>query len=125
MERPKLAGFRNDGQAYLLTAKRALQDVKKPTVVELESVDGEIGSAGGQATHVSSDSGVYDTVGETMEFSYNVRITNGRANVLMRSAKFDFKSGAYRATNLSRYASATARPSEIPTALSPSITVRN
>ena len=31
-----------------------------------------------------------------MEFSNNVRITNGRANVLMRSAKFDFKSGAYR-----------------------------
>ena len=56
MERPKLAGFRNDGQAYLLTAKRALQDVKKPTVVELESVDGEIGSAGGESTHVSSDS---------------------------------------------------------------------
>ena len=96
MERPKLAGFRNDGQAYLLTAKRALQDVKKPTVVELESVDGEIGAAGGESTHVSSDSGVYDTVGETMEFSNNVRITNGRANVLMRSAKFDFKSGAYR-----------------------------
>ena len=96
MDRPKLAGFRNDGQAYLLTAKRALQDVKKPTVVELESVDGDIGAAGGESTHVSSDSGVYDTVGETMEFSNNVRITNGRANVLMRSAKFDFKSGAYR-----------------------------
>lgn len=96
MEHPKLAGFRNDGQAYLLTAKRALQDVKKPTIVEMESVDGEIGAAGGESTHVSSDSGVYDTVGETMEFSNNVRITNGRANVLMRSAKFDFKSGAYR-----------------------------
>jgi lipopolysaccharide export system protein LptC len=96
MERPKLAGFRNDGQAYILTAKRALQDVKKPTVVELENVEGEIGAAGGESTHVSSDSGVYDTVGETMELSNNVRITNGRANVLLRSAKFDFKSGAYR-----------------------------
>ena len=96
MDRPKLAGFRNDGQAYLLTAKRALQDVKRPTVVELETVEGEIGAANGEPTHVTSDSGVYDSVGETMELSNNVRITNGHANVLLRSAKFDFKSGGYR-----------------------------
>ena len=96
MDRPKLAGFRNDGQAYVLTAKRALQDVKRPTVVELEKVEGEIGSAGGESTHVTADSGLYDSVNERMELSNNVRITNGHANVLLRSAKFDFKSGAYR-----------------------------
>jgi lipopolysaccharide export system protein LptC len=95
MERPKLAGFRNDGQAYLLTAKRALQDIKQPTVVELEKVDGEIGMAGGEATHVTADSGVYDSVGEHVELSNNVRIKNGRTDVLLRSARFDFKSGTY------------------------------
>jgi len=95
MERPRLAGFRNDGQAYLLTAKRALQDIKHPTVVELETVDGEIGMAGGEATHVSADSGVYDSAAEHVELSNNVRIKNGRTNVLLRSARFDFKSGAY------------------------------
>ena len=31
-----------------------------------------------------------------MELSNNVRIANGRVNVLLRSAKFDFKSGAFR-----------------------------
>jgi lipopolysaccharide export system protein LptC len=96
MERPKLAGFRNDGQAYSMTARRALQDVKHPTVIELEKVDGEIGATNGEPTHVSSDSGVYDSVGENMELSNNVRITNGGTKVLMQSAKFDFKSGAYR-----------------------------
>jgi len=96
MDRPKLAGFRSDGQAYLLTAKRALQDIKHPTVVELEQVEGEIGATGGETTHVTADSGIYDSLGERMELSNNVRITNGRANVLLRSAKFDFKSGAYR-----------------------------
>ena len=35
MDHPKLAGFRSDGQPYLLTAERALQDIKQPTVVEL------------------------------------------------------------------------------------------
>ena len=96
MDHPKLAGFRNDGQAYLMTAKRALQDIKQPTVMELEQVEGEIGAAGGESTHVSADSGVYDSVGEHLELSNNVRITNGHANVLLRSAKFDFKSGAFR-----------------------------
>jgi lipopolysaccharide export system protein LptC len=95
MDRPKLAGFRSDGQPYVLTAERALQDIKQPTVVQLRKVEGEIGMAGGEATHLVADAGVYDSVGEHMELSGNVRIKNGRATVLLRSARFDFKSGVY------------------------------
>jgi lipopolysaccharide export system protein LptC len=95
MDRPKLSGFRNDGQAYLLTAERALQDIKRPTIVELQKVDGEIGGAGGEVTHLSADAGVYDSVGEHIDLSKNVRIKNDRFNVVLRSASFDFKSGAY------------------------------
>jgi len=95
MDRPKLAGFRGDGQPYLLTAQRALQDIKQPTIVQLQKVDGDIGMAGGEATHLSADEGVYDSVGERMELSKNVRIKNDRFTVLLRSAKFDFKSGVY------------------------------
>jgi lipopolysaccharide export system protein LptC len=95
MDRPKLAGFRGDGQPYLLTAERALQDIKQPTVVQLQKVDGDIGMAGGDAAHLSADEGVYDSVGEHMELSKNVRIKNDRFTVLLRSAKFDFKSGVY------------------------------
>jgi len=95
MDRPKLAGFRGDGQPYLLTAQRALQDIKQPTIVQLQKVDGDIGMAGGEATHLSADEGVYDSVGERMELSKNVRIKNDRFTVLLRSAKFNFKSGVY------------------------------
>jgi lipopolysaccharide export system protein LptC len=95
MDRPKLAGFRSDGQAYVLTAERALQDIKQPSMVQLRKVDGEIGAAGGEATHLSADEGVYDNLAEHMELSGNVRIKNGRFTVLLRSARFDFKSGAY------------------------------
>ena len=95
MDRPQLAGFRGDGQPYLLTAERALQDIKQPTIVQLQNVDGDIGMAGGESTHLSADTGVYDSVGEHMELSKNVRIKNGRSTVLLRSAKFDFKSGVY------------------------------
>ena len=51
--------------------------------------------AGGEATHLTADAGVYDSVGERMELSENIRIKNGRFTVLLRSAKFDFKSGVY------------------------------
>ena len=87
--------FRSDGQPYVLTAERALQDVKQPTLVQLRKVVGDIGAAGGEATHVIADAGVYDSVGEHMELSGNVRIKNGRSTVLLRTAKFDFKSGVY------------------------------
>jgi lipopolysaccharide export system protein LptC len=95
MDHPKLAGFRSDGQAYSVTAERALQDVKQPTVAQLQKVDGEMGMADGEPTHLSSDAGVYDSVGEHMELSGNVRIKNTRFTVLLRSARFDFKSGVY------------------------------
>src|SRR5271166_1916446 len=99
MARPKLAGFRSDGQPYTLTAERALQDVKQPTIVELQKVDGEIGMAGGEAMHLTADAGVYDSMGEHMDLSNNVRIKNSRFDVLLRSASFDFKSGAYGSDN--------------------------
>ncbi len=96
MARPKLAGFRSDGQPYLLTAEKALQDVKQPTIVELEKLSGEIGMAGGAATHISADAGVYDSVAERMRLSSNVRIGNGHFEVRLRSAAIDFKTGVYQ-----------------------------
>jgi hypothetical protein len=44
---------------------------------------------------LSADAGVYDNLAEHMELSENVRIKNGRFTVLLRSARFDFKTGVY------------------------------
>lgn len=96
MARPKLAGFRTDGQPYILTAEKALQDVKQPTLVELQKMSGEIGRAGGETTRLSADAGVYDSVAERMRLSSNVRIGNARFEVRLRSAAIDFKTGFYQ-----------------------------
>jgi lipopolysaccharide export system protein LptC len=96
MARPKLAGFRSDGQAYTLTADKALQDVRHPTVVEMQKITGEIGSTGGETTHLSADAGVYDTVADRMKLSSNVRIGSARFEVRLHSADIDFKTGVYR-----------------------------
>jgi lipopolysaccharide export system protein LptC len=96
MARPRLAGFRADGQPYSLTAERALQDIKRPTIVELEKVNGEIGMAGGEATRISADAGVYDSVSQNMQLSKNIRIGNDRFEVRLKTADIDFKSGVYQ-----------------------------
>ena len=96
MLRPKLTGFRSDGQPYELTAERALQDITNPTVLELQKLDGEIGRSQGEATHLSADAGVYDSAREHMNLTKNVRIGNTRFDVRLRSADIDFKTGVYQ-----------------------------
>ena len=96
MARPKLAGFRSDGEAYSLTAEKALQDIRQPTIVELQKLSGEMGAADGEPTRLSADAGTYDSVDERMELTSNVRIGNSRFEVRLHSADIDFKTGVYR-----------------------------
>ena len=97
--RPKLSGFRGDGQPYTLTADHAIQDVKQPGRVELHNLTGDIGMSAGETTHISADTGVYDTVGEHMNLADNIRIGNSRFDIKLRSAEIDFKSGVYKSAD--------------------------
>ncbi len=96
MAKPRLAGFRSDGQPYVLTAERALQDVKHPTVAELENLVGDMGTAGGETTRLTADAGVYDSVAERMKMTGNVKIESARFDVRLRSVDIDFKTGLYQ-----------------------------
>ncbi len=96
MSRPRLAGFRSDGEPYVLTAERALQDMKHPTVAELQNLVGDMGMAGGQTTRLTADAGLYDSVAERMKLTGNVHIANARFEVILRSVDIDFKTGVYR-----------------------------
>ena len=96
MASPKLAGFRSDGQPYSVTAEKALQDVKNPTTVELQKLTGDVGMAGGETMRISADSGIYDTLAQRMRLSGNVRISNARFDVRLRTADIDFKTGSYQ-----------------------------
>jgi len=96
MDKPKLTGFRGDGRPYALNAQKAVQDAKRPEIIELSGVDGEIGMADGEPMRLRADAGVYDTVGERMDLTRNVRIGNARYDVSLSSASVDFKTGLYR-----------------------------
>ena len=95
MKSPKITGFRNDGQPYSVTAEKALQDIKNPTTVELQRLTGDVGMAGGETMRISADSGVYDTLAQRMRLSGNVRMSNARFDVRLRTADVDFRIGSY------------------------------
>ena len=96
MGRPKLTGFRRDGRAYVVNAAKAIEDVKRPTVVELRGVDGELGMADDGSLHISAAVGFYDSVRQALNLSQDVRIHNSSYDVKLRSATIDFKAGVYR-----------------------------
>ncbi|MGD0762846.1 MAG: LPS export ABC transporter periplasmic protein LptC [Roseiarcus sp.] len=96
MGRPKLTGFRRDGRPYVFAAAKAIQDVTRPTLVELRSVDGDLGMGDNGLLHIAAAVGFYDSVKQSLDLSQDVRIHNSSYDVKLISANIDFKAGVYR-----------------------------
>lgn len=95
MELPRLSGFRQDSRPYTVTAKSAIQDVRKPNVIELNDLDATIAMGDDSRAHVTALLGIYDTVRETMDLKTNVRMkTDTGYEVRLESAAVDFKAGS-------------------------------
>ncbi|MDP4021256.1 LPS export ABC transporter periplasmic protein LptC [Methylobacterium sp. NEAU 140] len=96
MESPKLSGFRKGSRGYEVTADAALQDVRKPSLIELERMRGHIATDdnGGQA-RLSAASGLFDTGRETLDLKTDIRIDTDRGEAArLRSAAVAFKTGS-------------------------------
>lgn len=97
MDQPKLTGFRaKDSKPYEVTADTATQDVKRPTIVELTNINGNVQLESGSA-RVSADAGVYDTQTEKVILRSNVRVrTQDGYDARLNSAFVDFKAGSVK-----------------------------
>ncbi len=96
MGRPKLTGVRHDGRAYVVNASKAIQDVTRPTFVELRDIDGDLGVSDEGTLHITAAVGLYDSSRQTLDLSQDVRIHNANYDVKLTSANVDFKAGVYR-----------------------------
>jgi lipopolysaccharide export system protein LptC len=96
MDRPRLTGARQDGRSYVITAAKAIQDVKHPTLVDLVDIDGDIDTADRDPVHLTAAAGRYDTEHEGLDLSGVVHIHNNQYTIDLHSAHIDFKSGAYK-----------------------------
>ena len=94
MDKPKLSGFRKDGRPYQITAASAVQDVRKPNILELHTLDAHFTMGDQSVAHVVSKIGIYDSSLETMRLVDDVRITGASGyDITMQGAMVDFKSG--------------------------------
>ena len=96
MDNPRLSGFRKGDRGYEVTATAALQDMRKPSLIELEAMRGHIATddKGGLA-RLEAASGLFDTARETLDLSRDIRIwTDKGEEARLRSAAVNFKAGS-------------------------------
>ena len=96
MDNPRLSGFRKGDRGYEVTAAAALQDMRKPSLIELETMRGHIATddKGGLA-RLEAASGLFDTGRETLDLSRDIRIwTDKGEEARLTSAAVNFKAGS-------------------------------
>ena len=94
MELPKLTGFRKDAKPYEVTATSALQDIRKPNVIELVEMKARLQLESDGWANLDSKSGVFDTQKEQLKLTGDVRLkTDTGYDARLKSADIDFKAG--------------------------------
>ena len=96
MDHPKISGVQQGGGPYEIKATAGIQDILKPSAIELVGVDAKVGMADLTTTHIVSSHGLYDSKADSMALSGDVKIANTSGYTLsMKSAVMDFKSGVF------------------------------
>ncbi|WP_336488683.1 lipopolysaccharide-assembly, LptC-related protein [Methylobacterium nigriterrae] len=95
MENPRLSGFRKNDRGYEVTASAALQDVRKPSLIELESMRGHIATDDkGGIARIEAAAGLFDSSRESLNLDRDIRLwTDKGEEARLTSAAIDFKAG--------------------------------
>jgi lipopolysaccharide export system protein LptC len=99
MESPKLSGFKRDQKSYEVTAAQAIQDIKVPSVVELNKLVARMEQEKNSFARLSSDWGRMDQTADRLDLKGNVRVkTDSGYEVDLQSAVVNMKSGDVTST---------------------------
>jgi lipopolysaccharide export system protein LptC len=96
MENPRLSGFRSGTRAYEVTAEAALQDVRKPSQIELQQMRGHIATDDqGGIARLSATSGLFDSTREALDLKDDIRVWTDRGEeARLKTAAIAFKTGS-------------------------------
>jgi lipopolysaccharide export system protein LptC len=75
MANPKLNGFTKQNLPYSMTALRAIQDVSKQGIINLEGINAKLPISPDNVAAVSASQGTYNREGNTMSLASNIIIT--------------------------------------------------
>ncbi|NEU10773.1 lipopolysaccharide-assembly, LptC-related protein [Methylobacterium sp. BTF04] len=98
MESPRLSGFRKGDRGYEVTATAAFQDVRKPSLIELQAMKGHLNTDDkGGIAHLEAASGLFDSARESLGLETDIRIwTDKGEEIRLKTADVDFKAGTVR-----------------------------
>ncbi|MCB1544047.1 MAG: LPS export ABC transporter periplasmic protein LptC, partial [Rhodoblastus sp.] len=92
MDRPRLSGYRADGQPYEVRADTVVQDTRRPKVFELDNVDAKLGGKDGSTTAIQAAKGRYDAEADKLELTGAVRVQNkGQYDMKLTQAAVDMR----------------------------------
>lgn len=94
MELPRLSGFKKDGKSYEVTAQQAVQDIKTPSIVELNNLTSRMEQDAKKFARLSADWGRFDQSADNLDLKGNVRVrTDNGYEADLLSAKINVKTG--------------------------------
>jgi lipopolysaccharide export system protein LptC len=94
MEFPKLSGFKKDMKGYEVTAQEATQDMKTPSIVELNKLTARMEQEKNSFARLTSDWGRFDQTANRLDLKGNVQVrTDSGYQADLMSANVDIKSG--------------------------------
>lgn len=76
MENPRYEGFTAEGGKFVVKAKTGYQDFRNPTSIRLIDIDSHLTQPNEQWAHLVSNEGVYDTKGELLKLSGDIKVTS-------------------------------------------------
>lgn len=97
MANPKLEGFTKENLPYSMKALRAVQDIDKGGVIELEGIDARLPMDSANWATVKAPNGVYDRDRNTLDISGKVTVvTTDGLEADLKSASLDIDKGNLR-----------------------------
>ena len=94
MEKPAISGRNADGINYSMIAERALQDIKNPNLITLETIKAAVPVDDKTIARIEAISGIFDRSSDRIDLTepFEVKLTNGIA-ASFKSGYLDVKNG--------------------------------
>ena len=94
MEKPAISGRNSDGVNYSMVAERALQDIKDPNIITLETIKAAVPIDDKTVARIEAISGIYNRSSDQVDLQdpFNVKLSSG-IEAQFQSGHLDVKSG--------------------------------
>jgi lipopolysaccharide export system protein LptC len=100
MERPRLSGYRENGQPYEIKARTVVQDTARPKIFDLAQIDVKLGGKDGSTTRIEALKGSYNADTDRLELSGIVRVRNeGHYDMTLKSALVNLRESTVESTD--------------------------